>query len=73
MNSDQIASIIEGLIPLLLGIFFTLRGYGFIGKKPDKLDLNYQKIEQSLRMFRQLGPIVILFGIILCARVLIQK
>ena len=62
MNTDQLAYLIEGSIPFLCGIYFTLLGHRKVGKKPG-VDYKYDDwIEGKASLFKSLGPIVILFG-----------
>lgn len=71
MSSDQIANIIEGSIPLAAGIYFTLLGHRIVGKKPG-IDYKYDDwIEGKTSLFKTLGPIVIIFGVIQIGRAFI--
>jgi hypothetical protein len=68
MNPNIVAGIIEGFIPLSLGVYFTLVGHRLLGKKAGK-DYRYdQWHEKFCPMMKVLGPIVALFGVFMILR-----
>ena len=64
MNPKMIGALVDGAIPLVGGIYFTLLALRVVGKKPGesvKFDQWYDRFGMS---FKVLGPALIVFGII---------
>lgn len=68
MDPNILAGIIEGFIPLSLGVYFTLVGHRLLGKKPGA-DFRYDQWHEKFgSMMKVLGPIVALFGVFMILR-----
>lgn len=63
MTSEVLASLVDAAIPFFAGIYATLFGYRILGKKPGQ-SLQHDEWHQKYgRMFKTLGPFLILFGV----------
>jgi hypothetical protein len=68
MDSPQLAYLTEGLIPVILGGYFTLLGYRKVGKRPGVNPEYDMYMNSKGGLFKKLGPIAILFGLFLIVR-----
>jgi hypothetical protein len=61
MNADNLAAYVDALIPGVIGVFITLKGYY---GKPKKIDfLEREKEEKMLATFRWAGPGLVLVSL----------
>ena len=66
MNPDVFGELVNAAIPFLGGIYATLLGYRVVGTKPGTSIRADEWHTRFDRMFRILGPLLMLFGLSLC-------
>jgi hypothetical protein len=68
MRPEAIAALVEGCIPFFGGILGTLYAYRILGKKPGQDPRHDEWHAKWGRLFKVLGPVVALFGVVLAVQ-----
>ena len=73
MTPQWLAAITEAMLPGVLGMYFTLRGYEYIPRKQTSDMLEQEKETKRLAVYRKVGPLLVVVSILyLLARGLIS-
>lgn len=64
MSSEMIATLVDGAIPICVGIYCTLLGFRILGKKPGESQKYDQWYGRFGKHFKWLGPLIALFWVV---------
>jgi hypothetical protein len=65
MTSDVIAVLVDKGITVFAGLFFTLMGFRIVGKKPGESASYDEHMSKFGRLYRIVGPMLIIIGVVL--------
>ncbi len=70
MRPEMIEGLVEGGLPVAMGLYVTLLGFRTLGKRPGESPMYDQWYERFGSTLQVLGPLVFLFGIYQMTRIL---